>query len=148
MAPKAASLRYADLVLGQQAAFEARLDGCDIDAFSQLSGDASPLHLDDGFAARRGYAQRVAHGAHLVALASQLAGMHLPGRNCLLLGVAMSFVAPVLAGTAVTVTGTVDQLSEATQAAVLKVTVQESTTGRLLARGRLTLGFTRDVADA
>lgn len=139
---RAAAFVLDDLRIGQQAAFDAVIAGRDIDAFAALSGDFSPLHVDAAFARDRGFADRVAHGAYLVALASRLAGMYLPGRNALLLGVNASFAAPVLPGTRITVSGVVDQLSESVRSAVLKLRVVDADTGATLARGKLTVGFT------
>jgi 3-hydroxybutyryl-CoA dehydratase len=142
MRPSAAAFVLDDLTIGQRAEFDAVITAGDIDAFVAVSGDASPLHVDADFARARGFGDRVAHGAHLVALASRLAGMYLPGRNALLLAVNASFASPVLPGTRVTVSGVVEQLSDSVRSAVLKIRVVDSTTRATLARGRLTVGFT------
>jgi len=131
-----------DLAVGQHAEFETVIADGDIDRFAALSGDESPLHVDKTFARNRGYADRVAHGAYLVALASRLVGMHLPGRNALLLSVQVSFAAPALPGARVRVRGEVEQLSDSVRSVVLKLTVSEVADGTLLARGRLIAGFT------
>lgn len=41
---------------------ERRLEAADLDAFSGLSGDLNPLHLDDAYARRAGYEGRIAQG--------------------------------------------------------------------------------------
>lgn len=138
----AAAFTLNDLIVGQRAEFDAVITGDDVDAFAALSGDANPLHLDAEFARERGFGDRVVHGAHLVALASRLVGMYLPGRNALLLAVSTSFAKPVLPGTRVTVSGVVEQLSDTVRSAVLKLRVVDRETGTTLARGRLTVGFT------
>lgn len=133
---------FGDLTVGQSAAFDTVITGGDIDAFAQLSGDLNPLHTDAAFAHERGFGDRVVHGAHLVALASRLAGMYLPGRNALVLAINASFTAPVLPDTRITVSGIVDQLSDSVRSAVLKLRVVDTDSGATLARGRLTVGFT------
>lgn len=143
-----ASLRFADLALGQKAAFELAVTEAEIDRFAALSGDASPLHMDAAFAASRGFAGRVVHGAYLGALASRLVGMMLPGRNGLLLGTNLLFATPVIAGTRIRVSATVEQLSAAVESAVLRLAVTEAAGGAPLARGRLTVGFTQAMAGA
>lgn len=140
----AASFAFEDLHLGQEAGFEALITAADVGRFAELSGDASPLHTDPAFAAARGFGDRVVHGAYLAALASRLCGMILPGRNGLLLAMSLSFAAPTLVGTRVTVTGTVDQLSHGVRSAVVKLAIVETTQRTPLARGRLTVGFTED----
>jgi 3-hydroxybutyryl-CoA dehydratase len=144
MAYAAEAFDLEDLAVGQHAEFETVIADGDIDRFAALSGDESPLHVDKAFARNRGYADRVAHGAYLVALASRLAGMYLPGRNALLLAVQVSFVAPALPGARVRVRGEIEQLSDSVRSVVLKLAIHDISNEALLARGRLTVGFTAD----
>lgn len=144
----AAALAFEDLAIGQRGEFETTVGEADIDRFAALSGDASPLHTDPDFARRRGFDDRLAHGAYLVALASRLVGMSLPGRNALLLKVEMSFAAPVVPGTRVRVAGLVEQLSEAVRSAVIGVRITDATRLSPLARGKLTVRFTEERRDA
>jgi 3-hydroxybutyryl-CoA dehydratase len=144
MAYAAEAFDLEDLTVGQHAEFETVIADGDIDRFATLSGDESPLHVDKAFARNRGYADRVAHGAYLVALASRLVGMYMPGRNALLLAVQVSFVAPALSGARVKVRGEVEQLSDSVRSVVLKLTIHDIANEALLARGRLTVGFTAD----
>ncbi len=145
MAGGASSLEFQDLAPGRRAEITCLMDLDAIDAFAAVTGDRSPLHLDAAFATSRGFAGRVAHGALLVGYVSQLVGMVLPGRNALLLGVNMSFVAPVIAGTRVTVAGVVDQVSDAVRSVVLKIEARDEG-GAVVARGKATIGFTQEVA--
>lgn len=142
MAYAAEAFDLEDLAVGQHAEFETVVAGDDIDRFAVLSGDKSPLHVDKVFARDRGYEDRVAHGAYLVALASRLVGMYLPGRNALLLAVQVSFVAAALPGARVRVRGEIEQLSDSVRSVVLKLTIHDVADKTLLARGRLTVGFT------
>jgi len=144
MAYAAEAFDLEDLAVGQHAEFETVIADGDIDRFAALSGDESPLHVDKAFARNRGYADRVAHGAYLVALASRLVGMYLPGRNALLLAVQVSFVAPALPGARVRVRGEIEQLSDSVRSVVLKLAIHDIANEALLARGRLTVGFTAD----
>ena len=142
MAYAAEAFDLEDLAVGQHAEFEAVIANDDIDRFAALSGDESPLHVDKVFARNRGYSDRVAHGAYLVALASRLVGMYLPGRNALLLAMQVSFVAAALPGARVRVRGEIEQLSDSVRSVVLKLTIHDVADETLLARGRLTVGFT------
>jgi acyl dehydratase len=142
MAYAAEAFDLEDLAVGQHAEFETVIAGDDIDRFAALSGDRSPLHVNEAFARNRGYADRVAHGAYLIALASRLVGMYLPGRNALLLATQISFVAPALPGARVRVRGEIEQLSDSVRSVVLKLTIHDIADATLLARGRLTVGFT------
>lgn len=144
----AAALALEDLAIGQRREFETAVGEADIDRFAVLSGDSSPLHIDAGFARRHGFDDRLAHGAYLVALVSRLVGMSLPGRNALLLKVEMSFAAPVVPGTRIRVTGTVEQISEAVRSAVIGVRITDAGKLSPLARGKLTVGFIEERGDA
>ena len=64
---------------GQSAALERLLTDADIDAFAALSGDVSPIHIDEAYARAQGLPGRVVHGTLLVALVSRLVGTELPG---------------------------------------------------------------------
>ena len=94
-----------------------------------------------------GFGGRVVHGAYLTALVSRLVGVHLPGENALLQSVAMRFRRPVVAGARLSVTGVVDQLSEAVRTAVVKVTLRDLASGEIAAAGKAMVGFTGSVAD-
>lgn len=144
MTAAAAAFGLDDLVIGQRAEFETVLTGDDVDSFAHLSGDESPLHIDAAFARERGFPDRVVHGAHLLALASRLVGIYLPGRNALLLALNASFAAPALPGTSVNVSGVVEQLSGSVRSAVVKLRVIDCNTKATLVRGRLTVGFTNE----
>jgi len=147
MTESAADFRFSDLHVGQRAVFEAMIGEQDVDRYVALSGDCSPLHTDPDFARSRGFAGRVVHGTYLTGLISRLVGVHLPGRNCLLHGISMQFKAPVLAGACVRVSGVVDQVSAAVEAVVLRVTIEDREDGRVLATGKINLGFTRETCD-
>lgn len=138
----ATALSLDDLTIGREYSFEVIVEDTDIDHFADLSGDRSPLHMDDAFARERGFRGRVVHGAYLVGLASRMLGMHLPGENCLLQTMQMKFAAPTYSGTLVRLTGVVDQISEAARAVVVKLSVADAVSGGILASGKASIGFT------
>ncbi|MEJ7810380.1 MAG: SDR family oxidoreductase [Gemmatimonadaceae bacterium] len=74
-------------------------------AFARVSGDWNPLHTDAAHAARTAYRRPVLHGAFSAGLLSRLAGMHLPGADCLLHSLRLRFVAPIVPPATLTVTG-------------------------------------------
>ncbi|KAB1187221.1 MULTISPECIES: MaoC/PaaZ C-terminal domain-containing protein [Haloferax] len=76
-----------------------------IDAFAEVSGDTSPLHLDEDHAAASMFGGRIAHGM-LTAGAVSAALADLPG-EIVYLSQDLQFVKPVRPGETVTVTATV-----------------------------------------
>jgi acyl-CoA thioesterase FadM len=58
----------------------------------------------------------------------------------------MKFHMPACAGASVRVTGQVDQVSEAARAAVVKFAIQTVPDGKLVASGKVTMGFTEELS--
>lgn len=137
-----AQMKFTDLSVGQAAAFEVLVSNQDLDRFIELSGDNNPLHADRDFARARGFADRVVHGAYIAALVSRLVGVHLPGENCIVHSINLQFKAPLVVGTQVRAQAVIDQLSDAVQAAILKITVTDLDAGLVVATGKVNLGFT------
>lgn len=78
--------------------------------FAELSGDTQPLHLDDEYASRTRFGQRIAHGALLVGMVSAVLGVKMAGSpigsgsgaTIIFLGLTVNFVAPVHIGDEIT----------------------------------------------
>lgn len=75
----------------------------DIVRFAEVSGDRNPVHLDEAYAARSLFGQRVAHGFLTGSMISAVIGMELPGPGSIYLGQTLKFLAPVHIGDTVTV---------------------------------------------
>ena len=113
-----------DIVEGAAASFERRIEARDIDAFAQLSGDVSPLHVDAEYARAQGFHDRVAHGALLAGLASRLIGTELPGRRALLLNLRLDFPAPTFSGDVLEVAGTVSAVHASQQVIQVRIEIR------------------------
>jgi 3-oxoacyl-[acyl-carrier protein] reductase len=87
----------------------------DVDAFAALSGDYNALHVDDEFAARTEFEQRVVHGFLHASLLSTLVGMKIPGPGALYLSQTIDFTRPVFIGDTVTAVGTVTSVDPPTR---------------------------------
>ena len=93
------------LSVGSRASFDVDVTADAMDQFAAWSGDWNPLHTDAEFASRSRYGRRVLHGAYSAGLISRLAGTVLPGERCLLHGMQLRFVAPVLPPVSLRVSG-------------------------------------------
>ena len=111
---KAADRTFDSLTVGETYLREHLIDAGLVDAFAALSGDANPLHMDGAYAAETPFKKRVAHGMLLGALVSELVGMHLPGKRCLLVKESLEFHHPVFVGETVHISGTLKHKSAAT----------------------------------
>jgi 3-oxoacyl-[acyl-carrier protein] reductase len=87
-----------------------RITADDVSAFARLSGDYNALHLDDEFATRTEFSQRVVHGFLHASLLSTLVGTKLPGKGALYLSQNIEFTKPVFIGEVVHATGTVEKI--------------------------------------
>lgn len=85
--------------------FQVDVTDGDAKAFAELSGDWNPLHTDTAYAAATSYERPILHGAFSAGLVSRMAGMYLPGRSCLLHGMKLRFIAPILPPATLTVFG-------------------------------------------
>jgi|ERR1017187_6673718 3-hydroxybutyryl-CoA dehydratase len=119
-----ASLTYEEITIGLTRSFRRSITEQDIDTFGRLSGDVSPLHSSDAYAATQTqYPRRLVHGMHLASLVSCLVGMHLPGFRSVCLSQSFDFVQPVYAGQEVEVTGEVVSKQDPTRTIVLRTSV-------------------------
>lgn len=89
------------------AEFEVDVGKQDALRFAELSGDWNPLHTDPDYAKKTEYRDPILHGAFSAGLLSRMAGMFLPGRECLLYGIKLKFVAPVIPPARLRVSGLV-----------------------------------------
>jgi 3-hydroxybutyryl-CoA dehydratase len=130
--------KWTDLGIGMTAGFEATITAQMLDTFRALSGDLNPLHGDEAFARARGFDGVVLHGMLVSALYSQLVGMHLPGRNCLLHEIKVTFGSPAYAGDALRVSGTVTHLNGAYRQAEIKARIVRAS--ELISRATIRVG--------
>ena len=132
-------LTFEEIEVGRKARLEVRLTAEAIDAFAGLTGDRNPLHVSGEFARSRGFPDRLAHGLLSAAFFSTIAGMLLPGRDCLLQSVRFDFRKPVPAGTALTLEATVVQKSDSTRSLVLEISARDGS-GEVVLSGKLQAG--------
>ena len=134
--------RFEDLYEGLSVSFEETVTEEMMDAFRQISGDVNPLHMQKEFAQSQGYRDKVVYGMLTSSLLSQLVGVHLPGKYCLLQGMELKYLNPVYAGDTLTVKGTVDELHPSVKMAVIKVLIINQD-GVKVVKGKINVGFLR-----
>ena len=113
-----------------------------MDAFLNLTGDCSPIHVDEDYAKGRGYPGCVVYGMLGASFFSTLAGVYLPGEHCLLHGVDCKFARPVFVGDTLTISGTVTHVSEAVSEAEIKATITNQD-GKKVTRGVIRAGLAK-----
>lgn len=125
----------------RDAQFETRVTLDDCVRFAQWSGDWNPLHTDPQHAAGSVYGRQVLHGAYSAGLISRLAGMHLPGKDCLLYGMKLRFVSPILPPATLLVRGRV--VAGSAETGRVDATVSDSITGALHVDASYDFGYHR-----
>lgn len=113
-----------------------------MEAFRTLTGDVSPIHMEDAYAQQRGYPGRVVYGMLGASFFSTLAGVYLPGEHCLLHGVECKFAKPIFIGDTLTVRGTVVRVSEIGQEAEIKAVITNQN-GQRVTRGIIKAGLAK-----
>ena len=58
------------LEIGEQAEYSRKVSEADVLRFAEISGDFSPIHVDEAFARATPFGRRIAHGALLMGLLS------------------------------------------------------------------------------
>ena len=115
--------RLLALRVGQTERLSRTITAEDVAAFARLSGDYNALHLDDEFAARTEFSQRVVHGFLHASLLSTLIGMKIPGRGALYVSQSIEFTRPVFIGDTVEARATVEKIDVETRLVTLRTDI-------------------------
>lgn len=111
---------FKNFKVGDTASVEKKIKKEDVEAFAKLTGDYNALHMDDEFAARTPFSQRVVHGFLHASLLSTLVGMKMPGHGALYLSQELNFVNPVFIGDTIKVCGTIEKIFEPSRVIEMK----------------------------
>lgn len=99
-----------DFYIGQSASMKKVFRSEDVLAFSELSLDKNPIHLDEEYAAHSRFGRRIVHGFYVGSLISAVFGTKLPGEGAIYLHQEMNFRKPVFHGDEITATVTVTDI--------------------------------------
>jgi acyl dehydratase/NAD(P)-dependent dehydrogenase (short-subunit alcohol dehydrogenase family) len=128
------------------ASFEVDVPLESIRAFAELSGDWNPLHTDPDYAQHTEFGRQVLHGAFSAGLLSRLAGMYIPGTDCVLNAMRLRFVAPIRPPARLRVQG--DLVSLESDHGKVDVTISDALTGLRYVDGAYEFGRHRTTETA
>ena len=131
-----------ELAVGQSESFTVTVTQEMMEDFYRLTGDDSPIHRSEEYAAGRGYPGRVVYGMLGASFFSTLAGVYLPGEHCLLHGVEAKFARPVFIGDTLTVKGTVTEVNDTINEITVKAEIFNQE-GKKVTRGLYRAGLAR-----
>jgi 3-hydroxybutyryl-CoA dehydratase len=95
-------MRFADLEVGQSAERTREMTEALVNAYAELTGDFSPVHVDAAAAAKSRFGTRIAHGMLSVGFLSAVIGMDLPGPGTIWVAQSLKFKQPVKLGDTIT----------------------------------------------
>ncbi|MES2386368.1 MAG: MaoC family dehydratase [Bacteroidota bacterium] len=104
-------------------------------AFSQVSGDANPLHLDADYAATTIFKKPIVHGFLTGSIFSKVFGMDFPGPGSVYLGQTMQFKRPMFVETDYEAVFTVISVDREKHSAVIETKISEKATGKVTLSG-------------
>lgn len=131
-----------ELAVGQSENFTVTVTQEMMEDFYRLTGDDSPIHRSEEYAAGRGYPGRVVYGMLGASFFSTLAGVYLPGEHCLLHGVEAKFARPVFIGDTLTVKGTVTEVNDTFKEITVRAEIFNQE-GKKVTRGLYRAGLAR-----
>ncbi|MBS3937300.1 MAG: MaoC family dehydratase [Peptococcaceae bacterium] len=111
-----------EFTIGTIARMERLITEEDIQNFARLSGDYSPIHMDEEYAKNTRFKGRIAHGMITAGFISAVLGTQLPGDGTIYLSQTLKFLAPVRIGETVVVEVEVVEMDTAKNRARLKTT--------------------------
>jgi 3-hydroxybutyryl-CoA dehydratase len=91
-----------ELRIGASAQISKTITEADIELFAKATGDFNPVHLDQAYAEKTPFKERIAHGLLSVGLFSTILGNILPGHGTIYLSQEVKFLAPVKIGDTIT----------------------------------------------
>jgi 3-hydroxybutyryl-CoA dehydratase len=123
---KIAQYSLDDIELGLTKTFRVLITESLTNEFAKITGDFSPIHMEEGFARTTKFKQRISHGMLVGSFFSRLVGMHLPGKNGVLLSYSIKHLLPCFLDQEILVKGIVMDKSNSTRIITLKATITDS----------------------
>jgi 3-hydroxybutyryl-CoA dehydratase len=133
---KIAQYSLDDIEPGLTKKFRVKVTESLVNEFAKITGDYSPIHMEEAYAGTTKFKQRISHGMLVGSFFSRLVGMHLPGKNGVLLSYSIKHLLPCFLDQEIVVEGIVTEKSTSTRIITLKATVTDSS-GKTLVDGIL-----------
>ena len=96
-----------DYTVGQTCTYHQLVDDKLVRAYADLTGDHNKIHVDDEFAKKTKFGQRIAHGGIMFGMISKVLGGQMPGLGTVYLSQTEEFLAPVFINDTVTLVATI-----------------------------------------
>lgn len=131
-----AQYRLDDISPGLTKNFKIKVTESMTEEFAKLTGDYSPLHMEEEYARTTNFGHRICHGMLVGSFFSRLVGMYLPGKYGLLLSYSLRHLLPCFLDQEIKVEGRVVDKSSATRIITVSASVTDSF-GKFIINGTL-----------
>ena len=132
MTDKLSEYTFDEIEIGLAKEFHVIITEQLVNDFAKISGDYSPIHMDEEYAKSTTFEKRVVHGMLLASFLSRVDGMYLPGKHALHMSQSLNFVNPCFIGETITVEGKVIDKSAATKIIKLETTITNESGKRII----------------
>ena len=119
MNDKLSKYTFDEIEIGLTKQFQITITEPIVDNFAKLTGDFSPIHMDEDYASTTTFQKRVVHGMLLASFLSKIDGMYLPGKHALYFSQSLDFRHPCFLGDTITISSVVIDKSSSTK--ILKI---------------------------
>ena len=119
MTEKCLEYTFDEIDIGLTKEFQITITESMVNNFANISGDFSPIHVDEEYAKSTSFGKRVAHGMLLASFLSRVDGMYLPGKHALYFSQNLEFHNPCFINDKIKISSIVIDKSESTK--ILKI---------------------------
>ena len=119
MTEKCLEYTFDEIDIGLTKEFQIIITESMVNNFANVSGDFSPIHIDEEYAKTTSFGKRVAHGMLLASFLSRVDGMYLPGKHALYFSQNLEFRNPCFINDKIKISSIVIDKSESTK--ILKI---------------------------
>ena len=119
MNDKLSKYTFDEIEIGLTKQFQITITESMVDDFAKLTGDFSPIHMDEDYASTTTFQRRVVDGMLLASFLSKIDGMYLPGKHALYFSQSLDFRHPCFLGDTITISSVVIDKSSSTK--ILKI---------------------------
>lgn len=131
--------RFEELEIGMSFEFSEVVTEEKMKLFLKLSGDNNALHCSEEYAKKSNMEGRVVYGMLTSSFYSTLVGVYLPGKNCLLQEIKISFNNPLYIGEELVVSGTIIEKDDTFKRVEIKASIKAKD-GKVISKARIKVG--------
>jgi acyl dehydratase len=114
MTEKCLEYTFDEIDIGLTKEFQITITESMVNNFANISGDFSPIHIDEEYAKSTIFQKRIVHGM-LLAFLSRMQGMYLPGKHALYFSQNLEFRNPCFINDKIKISSIVVDKSESTK---------------------------------